>query len=135
MKAKELEAMKGVRAQAMLVRRLRERLGEQEGALLQSRRMDAMPAGGARGGGLDVRLVRLEEMKRILAREAGVLSRLERRARAAMEGLRPEVYAFCAVYYIGALGMEETADAIERSLRQCKRYKREIEGGEEDAAE
>ena len=41
----------------------------------------------------------------------------------------PGDYGFCALYYIEGLSIEETARAIDRSERQCLRYKREIEGG------
>ena len=46
-----------------------------------------------------------------------------------MDDMRPELYAFCALYYLAGLSLAETAEAVDRSERQCARYKREIEQG------
>ena len=77
--------------------------------------------------GLDVRLEKREAMERILNRESALLRRYEQEARAEMDRMRPEHYAFCALYFLAGLSLTETAEAIDRSERQCMRYKREIE--------
>lgn len=122
------EKMARVRAQAMLVRRLGEQLREAPDDGLRSMRLDGMPR--AQGGaprGLDVRLEKREAMERILDRESALLRRYEQEARAEMDRMRPEHYAFCALYFLAGLSLAETAEAIDRSERQCMRYKREIE--------
>ena len=111
------EKMARVRAQAMLVRRLGEQLREASGDGLRSMR-------------LDVRLEKREAMERILNRESALLRRYEQEARAEMDRMRPEHYAFCALYFLAGLSLTETAEAIDRSERQCMRYKREIEQGD-----
>ena len=122
------ERMARARAQALLVRRLREQLRETTADGLHSMRLDGMPQG--RGGvarGLDVRMEKREAIERILNRESALLRRYEAEAREEMDGMRPEHYAFCALYFIAGLSLAETAEAIDRSERQCMRYKREIE--------
>ena len=126
------EKMARVRAQAMLVRRLGEQLREASGDGLRSMRLDGMPrAQSTAARGLDVRLEKREAMERILNRESARLRRYEPEARAEMDRMRPEHYAFCALYFLAGLSLTETAEAIDRSERQCMRYKREIEQGEE----
>ena len=95
-------------------------------------RLDGMPrAQSTAARGLDVRLEKREAMERILNRESALLRRYEQEARAEMDRMRPEHYAFCALYFLAGLSLTETAEAIDRSERQCMRYKREIEQGEE----
>jgi len=87
-----------------------------------------MPRGtGSIYRGLDAQLEKKEAMERMLRRESNLLRRYEREARKEMDLMRPEHYAFCAMYYIAGFSLEETAKALERSIRQCARYKREIE--------
>ena len=125
------EKMARVRAQAMLVRRLGEQLREASGDGLRSMRLDGMArAQSTAARGLDVRLEKREAMERILNRESALLRRYEQEARAEMDRMRPEHYAFCALYFLAGLSLTETAEAIDRSERQCMRYKREIEQGE-----
>ena len=117
-----------VRAQVMLVRRLNEQMKALAPDGLRSLRLDGMPQ--ARGGvprGLDVQMEKREALERMLRRESRLLRQYEQAARKAMDGMSPEHYAFSAMYYIGGFSMEETAEAIDRSLRQCLRYRREIE--------
>ena len=117
-----------VRSQVMLVRKLNSQMKEYAADGLRSLRVDGMPR--ATGGvyrGLDVQLEKRDAMERMLRRESRHLRAYEKEARKQMDGMRPEHYAFCAMYYIGGFSLEETAEAIERSLRQCARYKREIE--------
>lgn len=120
------EALNRVRTQGMLVRRLREQMRAMTRDGVRSPRLDAMPRGTG-SGGLDVRMERQEAMERMLERESEVLQRYEREARKTMDGLRPELYAFCAMYYINGFSLEETARALDRCTRQCARYRREIE--------
>ncbi len=130
MQEKEVTALRRARAQAQLVRTLAERLRREAPGALPSLQLDGMPRG--RGGapcGLDARVARRDALERILTRESALLRECEREARAAMDRMRPEHYGFCALYYIEGLSIEETARAIDRSERQCLRYKREIEGG------
>jgi len=122
------EALLAVRAQAVLVLRLREKIREEKQSGLRAVRLDAQTTKSGVQAGLDAGMIRREEMARILKREEALLRRLEKKARAAMEGMTPEKYAFCALYYIGAMGIGEAARAVERSERQCLRYKSEIEG-------
>lgn len=126
--AEERQALMRVRAQAQLIARLNEQLRRETGDGLCAMRLDGLPRG--RGGvpqGLDARIERRDAMRRIAARESALLRRMEKEARRAMDGMRPEMYAFCALYYIGGLSIAQTAEAIDRSERQCVRYKREIE--------
>ena len=58
---------------------------------------------------------------------------LELEARKVMEDMAPELYAFCVFYYIGGVSLKETSRAIDRSERQCLRYKMRIERGEKGA--
>ncbi|MDO5300474.1 MAG: hypothetical protein Q4F18_13670 [Clostridia bacterium] len=132
MTERERQALRRVRAQVMLVHRLSEQLREQKGSGLRSARLDGMPKG--QGGmpiGLDGRIARKEALERIVSKESAQLLLDEKAARRAMEKLRPELYAFCALYYLSGLSLEETAAAIDRSERQCTRYRREIESMEE----
>ena len=122
------EKMLRVRAQAQLVTRLSEQMKEMAADGLRSPRMNGMPRGsGGVPGGLDIRLEKREAMVRLIERESGILREYETAARAEMNEMRPELYAFCALYYLAALDIAETAEAIGRSERQCARYKQEIE--------
>ena len=50
--------------------------------------------------------------------------------------MKPGEYAFCLMYYIGAYSIEETSRAIDRSVRQCERYRSAIGGqGRENVGE
>lgn len=123
------EIMARVRAQAMLVRRLDEQMKELGGDGVRSLRLGGAPGG--RGGvprGLDVRMERKDALERMIARESAKLHEYEEAARREMEGMKPAEYAFCLMYYIEARSLEETSGLIDRSLRQCARYKRGIEG-------
>ena len=129
-----IRALRRVRAQAELVRKLGEQLKREAPGALPSLRLDGMPrAHGGVASGLDARLARRDAMQRILARESALLRRYEREARSVMDRMRPEQYAFCALYYIEGLSIVDTARAIDRSERQCMRYKREIERTEKSA--
>lgn len=117
-----------VRMQVMLVRRLSGQLRELSADGLRSLRMDGAPRGTAGVyRGLDVRIEKKEALERMLRKESRLLRAYEKEARREMDGMKPEHYAFCAMYYIAGLSLEETAEAMDRSLRQCARYKREIE--------
>ena len=119
-----------MRSQAIVASRMRERA--QEGTSeLRSLKLDGMPKGPSRTGGLDARMIRQEETARMLRREEARLRRMEKKARELMARMRPELYAFCAMYYIGGLSLQETAEAIDRSVRQCMRYRKEIEAEKE----
>ena len=117
-----------VRAQVMLVRRLSGQIRETSADGIRSLRLDGAPrkSSGVYHG-LDMRLEKKEAIERMLRRESEILRAYESEARKEMDGMKPEHYAFCAMYYIGGFSLEETAEAIDRSIRQCARYKREIE--------
>ncbi|MBR5303188.1 MAG: hypothetical protein IKU38_10165 [Clostridia bacterium] len=117
-----------VRTQVMLVRRLSGQIRELSGDGLRSLRLDGMP-GKSRGTyhGLEIQIEKKDALERMLRRESELLRQYERQARKEMETMKPELYAFSAMYYIGGFSLEETAEALERSERQCARYKREIE--------
>ena len=122
------QALLRVRRQVLLVRRLGEQLARECPDGVRSATADGMPRGrGGVPGGLDVRLARIEGLRRIVERESAELRRLEERAREAMDKMTPELYAFCVMYYIGGMSIEETGEAIGRSLRQSMRYLRMIE--------
>lgn len=117
-----------VRTQVMLVRTLSGRIREISPDGLRSLRLDGMPR--ATSGiyrGLDIRMEKREALERMLRKESELLRAYESEARKEMDKMKPEHYAFCAMYYIGGFSLEETAEAMQRSARQCARYKREIE--------
>jgi len=117
-----------VRTQAMLVRTLSGQVRELSGDGLRSLRLDGAPGG--RSGiyrGLDARMEKKDALERMLRRESELLRAYEAEARREMDAMKPEHYAFCAMYYIAGFSLEETAEAMDRSARQCARYKREIE--------
>ena len=62
-----------------------------------------------------------------LEKEEALLKVCEVATRKSMETLRPELYAFAAMYYLGGMPLMESADAIDKSVRQCMRYKKQIE--------
>ena len=122
------EALNRVRRQVMLVRRLTEQMRELSPDGVRSLRPDGMPrASGGPTRGLDMQMEKREAMERMLRRESEVLRRYEREARETMDGMRPELYSFCVMYYINGFSMGETALALDRCKRQCARYRREIE--------
>ena len=121
------EVMIRVRSQALLVRRLNEQLKELCPDGISSVRMSGMPGG--KGGiprGLDVHMERREALERMIRRETALLREYEAAARREMDGMKPGEYAFCLMYYIGAYSIEETSLAIDRSVRQCERYRSAI---------
>ena len=120
------QVLRRVRAQARLVNELGEKIEAMKPGTIRSPKLDGMPRSGF-SGGLDVQLVKWDSLKRIAARESALLRKYEKEARKEMDGMKPEWYAFSVLYYIGGLSIEETAEAIDRSPRQCLRYKREIE--------
>lgn len=128
------EKLRRVRAQVGLLRQLGEQL-EAAKTTLRAVELTGMPKGGGLPCGLDVRLSKKDALERIIRRESAVLRRFEREARAEMDMMKPELYAFSAMYYLGGLSIEEAGEIIGRSKRQCMRYKKEIEGGTEDAEE
>ena len=113
----------------LLVRQLNERMKELSPDGVRSLRMGGAPGG--RGGaarGLDVHMERREALERMIRRESAVLREYEAAARSEMDSMKPGEYAFCLMYYIGGYSIEETSSAIERSVRQCERYRRAIGG-------
>lgn len=122
------ETMRRVRAQALLVRRLREQMKAAAADGMRSPRMDGMPRGkGWAGDGLALRYEKREAMLKLMEQESARLRAYEQEAREKMDRMRPEHYAFCALYYLAGMSLEETGEAIDRSERQCARYKQEIE--------
>ena len=122
------QVMNRMRMQVMLVRRLGEQVKELTADGVRSPKMDGMPRGaGGTARGLDARVEKREAMERLLRRESERLLEYESEARREMDGMKPEHYMFCTMYYIGGMTMEETTAAMDRSLRQCARYKQEIE--------
>ena len=120
------EKLRRVRAQALLVRRLSEQRRAQAADGMRAVRLDGMPH--SRGNaGLDVQIEKREALAQLLSQESARLREYDRQARGEMDRMKPEHYAFCALYYLAGISIEETAEAIDRSVRQCMRYKREIE--------
>ena len=124
------DALRRTRAQRLLVRRLGEKIRRETMDGVHSPRLDGLPGGGnAATAGLEARLIKREALERLTARESDLLRSYERAARTFMDTMGPEDYAFCALYYLAALSISEVAEALERSERQCLRYKRRIEEG------
>ena len=123
------DALRRVRAQRMLVGRLGERIRRETGDGVHSPRLDGAPGGHGVASGLEARLIKREALEGLAARESALLREYEREARTFMDAMCPEDYAFCALYYLAGLSLAETAEALERSERQCLRYKRRIEEG------
>ena len=117
-----------VRMQMQMVRTLSGQVKELSGSGLRSMRLDGTPrTAGGMGRGLDVRLEKKDALERMLRKESRLLRTYEKEARREMDTMKPEHYTFCAMYYIAGLSLEETAEAMKRSVRQCARYKQEIE--------
>ena len=106
-----LKALRAARNQAQYLKKLR-----------QTAKKDS----DAGGGGLHSARIR---------REGKRMELLEKAAVEEMDGLTPEVYAFCMAYYVGGLTLLEAAEMIDRSERQCNRYKALVERGEEQITE
>ena len=124
------EVMRRVRAQALLVQRLSGRMKEYAADGLRSPGLDGMPRGkGYAPGGVALRYEKREAMRAVIGKESEVLREYEQEARREMDRMRPELYAFCAMYYLAALDLEEVGEAIARSKRQCERYRAEVEEG------
>jgi len=122
------ETMRRVRAQAQLVQRLCARMKEYAADGIRSPGLDGMPrARGCAPSGVMLRYEKREGMREVIEMESAVLREYEQAARGEMDRMRPELYAFCAMYYLAALDLEGTAEAISRSERQCERYRAEIE--------
>lgn len=115
------------RMQVRLVRTLSGQVREISGDGLRSLRLDGMPGSCGMYRGLDARLEKKDALERMLRRESELLRQYESEARRVMDEMKPEHYAFSAMYYIAGFSLEETAQALDRSARQCARYKREIE--------
>lgn len=116
-----------VRMQVKLVRTLSEQIRGISGDGLRSLRLDGAPRSGGIYRGLDARMEKKDALERMLRRESELLREYESEARREMDAMKPEHYAFAAMYYIAGFSLEETAEALDRSARQCARYKRELE--------
>ena len=64
-----------------------------------------------------------EALERMIERERALLVQYEEEARREMEEMKPGEYAFCLMYYIEGCTLKETSFAIDRSIRQCERYR------------
>ena len=120
------EKLLRTRAQVELVRRLGEKLRAMEPGV-RAVEMTGMPRGGGLPCGLDAALAKKDALERLLTQECARLRRYEEEARREMDTMRPEIYAFAAMYYLCAMSVEETAEALGRSERQCMRYKQTAE--------
>lgn len=70
-----------------------------------------------------------------LRKETRLMIGYEQQARAHLDGLTPQLYAFAVMYFIAGESLEKTAEAIDRSARQCGRYKRALLREENKGAE
>lgn len=120
------DKLKRVRAQVKLVRQLGERLQEMNQPV-RAVSLTGMPRGGGLPCGLDARLAKKDAMERMIEHESARLHRYEEEARREMDTMNPDVYAFCLMYYLCAMTLEETVETLGRSERQCLRYKRAAE--------
>ena len=135
MTQKDKQALLRVRSQARLVQELRERL-EDTKAAIGAAALDGMPRG--KGGlprGLEMKVMLRETLEESLKREEKRLRDYEKEAREAMIGMKSGAYAFCLYYYICGMNLEDTARITDRCERQIRRYKREIEKGNEENGE
>ena len=114
------ETLGRVRMQVQMVRKLNEQVKEISGSGLRSMRLDGAPAPELPESPEDA-------LERMLHKESELLRTYEREARKEMDAMKPEQYAFCAMYYIAGFSLEETAATMKKSIRQCMRYKHEIE--------
>lgn len=62
-----------------------------------------------------------------LKQQVKILVQMEAKARSLLNDMKPELYAFCVMYYISGMNLAVTAETLDRSVRQCARYKRRIE--------
>ena len=124
--------MRRVRAQAMLVHRLGEQLRALEPGVKSPVLTDMPRYSGGMAKGIDCQMARKDALERILLREGALMREYESAARAEMDRMKPELYAFCTLYYLSGMTMEETAETLGRCVRQCTRYKKEIESEEGD---
>lgn len=100
----ERQALLAAREQALYIRRIRE-----------------MMSTDPESGPLHEKRLRKEEER---------MGPLEEAAREAMGRMRPEMYAFCTLYYVHGMSLDEAAQTIDRSRRQCQRYRLLAEGAE-----
>lgn len=63
---------------------------------------------------------------RMLARERLALQEHEKEARAYMKDLRPIEYSFVLTYYLSGMTLRETSETIDRSNRQCERFRKKF---------
>ena len=126
MTSTEKTALMSIRAQIALVGQLRAQAGDAALTDLRSPSMD-MPRSGGFSGGLERRLIQQEHLQRMLEREEAALRQLEQHVRAAMAKMRPELYAFCTFYYLSGMSLPQTQAVLDRSERQCRRYRQELE--------
>ena len=120
MTERDRQALLRVRSQARLVRELSERLEDAEAAAIPGRQMDGMLK---------------ESLEKSLEREEKRLHEYEKEAREAMIGMKSGAYAFCLYYYICGMNLEDVTRMTDRCERQIRRYKREIEKGNEENGE
>ena len=98
--------------------------------------MDGMPRGkGGMPRGLEMKLMLKESLEKSLEREEKRLHEYEKEAREAMIGMKSGAYAFCLYYYICGMNLEDVTRMTDRCERQIRRYKREIEKGNEEDGE
>ena len=90
-----------------------------------AQKIDGMPHGNSVPHGLETGYIAVERQKKTLERETALFEKYERRARAVMTKMEPALYGFCLFFYLQAKSTSETAAAINRSERQCQRYRRE----------
>ena len=136
MTERDRQALLRVRSQARLVRELSERLEDAEAAAIPGRQMDDMPRGkGGMPRGLEMKLMLKESLEKSLEREEKRLHEYEKEAREAMIGMKSGAYAFCLYYYICGMNLEDVTRMTDRCERQIRRYKREIEKGNEENGE
>ena len=136
MTERDRQALLRVRSQARLVRELSERLEDAEAAAIPGRQLDGMPRGkGGMPRGLEMKLMLKESLEKSLEREEKRLHEYEKEAREAMIGMKSGAYAFCLYYYICGMNLEDVTRMTDRCERQIRRYKREIEKGNEEDGE
>lgn len=115
-----IAALKETRRLKILLRQLGEEKERLEPSVA-SPRMDGMPRG--KSGDVMERQIDLRaELDERIRYAACAAVEAEKRARAQMDGLTPELYSLCAYYFIGAMSIEKTVSIMQISRSTFYRW-------------
>ena len=71
-----------------------------------------------------------ESMMAMYNREQRIYDTKLKEVQPFLDKMKPEFVSFCTMYYIHGFSIPECADMLDRSERQCARYKAKVEKGE-----